>query len=189
MARKRPEYPAGLSDEAVDALIAEVKTPEQLDEVFRDLKRRLVERVLRAEVTQHLGYPESAGRRPGFDEKVLSLYARGLTVRELQAHLEECYQVPVSADVITRHGRRAAGGRRLAAAAARAGVHRRGLRRAAGEDPRRRAGAAQGGVSGAGRAAGRRQGGAGLLARADGGRRVLATRDGGVAGARRARTS
>ena len=65
MARKRPEYPAGLSDEAVDALIAEVKTPEQLDEVFRDLKRRLVERVLRAELTQHLGYPEGAGRPTG----------------------------------------------------------------------------------------------------------------------------
>lgn len=28
-------------------------------------------------------------------------YARGLTVRELQAHLEECYQVPVSPDLIT----------------------------------------------------------------------------------------
>ena len=38
---------------------------------------------------------------PGFDQKVLSLYARGLTVRELQAHLEECYAVPVSADLIT----------------------------------------------------------------------------------------
>ncbi|MBK7783149.1 MAG: transposase [Gemmatimonadetes bacterium] len=40
-------------------------------------------------------------RLPGFDQKVLSLYARGLTVRELQAHLEECYQVEVSPAVIT----------------------------------------------------------------------------------------
>ncbi len=40
-------------------------------------------------------------RLPGFDAKVLSLYARGLTVRELQAHLEECYQVEISPAVIT----------------------------------------------------------------------------------------
>ena len=45
--------------------------------------------------------PKGVRRLPGFDQKVLSLYARGLTVRELQAHLEECYQVPVSADVIS----------------------------------------------------------------------------------------
>ena len=45
--------------------------------------------------------PKGVRRLPGFDQKVLSLYARGLTVRELQAHLEECYQVPVSPDLIT----------------------------------------------------------------------------------------
>lgn len=45
--------------------------------------------------------PKGVRRLPGFDKKVLSLYARGLTVRELQAHLEECYAVPVSADMIT----------------------------------------------------------------------------------------
>lgn len=147
MARKRREWPGGLSDEAVDALVADVQTPAQLEAVFRDVKRRLVERVLRAELTQHLGYPDGAERPmgetnarngttpktvlteegalpldiprdrastftpllvpkgvrrlPGFDQKVLSLYARGLTVRDLQAHLEECYRVPVSADVIT----------------------------------------------------------------------------------------
>jgi putative transposase len=45
--------------------------------------------------------PKGVRRLPDFDQKVLSLYARGLTVRELQAHLEECYAVPVSTDVIT----------------------------------------------------------------------------------------
>jgi len=45
--------------------------------------------------------PKGVRRLPGFDAKVLSLYARGLTVRELQAHLEECYQVEVSPAVIT----------------------------------------------------------------------------------------
>jgi transposase-like protein len=29
----------------------------------------------------------------GFDDKILSLYARGLTTREIQGHLEEMYQV------------------------------------------------------------------------------------------------
>ena len=146
--RKRPaEDPATTA--ALDALLAGVTTPAELEDVFRAVKQRLVERVLEAELTEHLGYPpggtppgegpsrnarngttpktvltdagalplaiprDRAGsftpqfvpkgvrRLPGFDQKVLSLYARGLTVRELQAHLEECYQVPVSPDVIS----------------------------------------------------------------------------------------
>jgi transposase-like protein len=146
MARKKRVLPAGLTEEALTALTADVQTPEQLEDVFRGLKKALVERVLRAELTQHLGYAEGAERPdarnarngtspktvrtdegilpldiprdrastfaplfvpkgvrrlPGFDQTVLSLYARGLTVRELQAHLEERYQVPVSPDVIT----------------------------------------------------------------------------------------
>ena len=36
-----------------------------------------------------------ARRLPGFDETVLLLYARGLSTRQLQAFLEERYQVPV----------------------------------------------------------------------------------------------
>lgn len=146
MARK--QRPAGDPQEAaaLETLLAQVQTPEQLDAVFRRLKQRMVERVLEAELTAHLGYAPGAGRAPdgnarngtsaktvltdegalplaiprdragsftpafvpkgvrrlpGFDQKVLSLYARGLTVRELQAHLEECYQVEVSPAVIT----------------------------------------------------------------------------------------
>lgn len=41
-------------------------------------------------------------RLPGFDEKVISLYARGMTQREIQAHLEELYGISVSADLISR---------------------------------------------------------------------------------------
>ncbi len=40
-------------------------------------------------------------RFDGFDERVLSLYARGLSVREIQAHLEEIYGVAVSPDLIS----------------------------------------------------------------------------------------
>jgi len=45
--------------------------------------------------------PKHRRRLPGFDEKVISLYARGLTVREMQAHLSELYGVSVSPDLIS----------------------------------------------------------------------------------------
>jgi len=38
----------------------------------------------------------------GFDEKVISLYARGLTVREIKEHLAEIYGTEVSPDLISR---------------------------------------------------------------------------------------
>jgi transposase-like protein len=38
----------------------------------------------------------------GFDEKVISLYARGLTVREIQGHLAEIYGSEVSPDLISK---------------------------------------------------------------------------------------
>ncbi len=38
----------------------------------------------------------------GFDDKILSMSARGMTVREIRAHLEEIYAVEVSADLISR---------------------------------------------------------------------------------------
>jgi putative transposase len=147
MARARRPRVAGLTDEALDQLVSGVRTPAELDALFQGLKQAITERILRAELTEHLGYGEGAARPdgvanarngttpktvlteagalplaiprdrassfahqlvpkgvrrlPGFDQKVLSLYARGLTVRELQAHLEECYQVPVSPDLIS----------------------------------------------------------------------------------------
>lgn len=147
MPRRKRDLPAGLTEETLDALVAGVRTQAEFDVMFRGLKQAITERILRAELTEHLGYPEGDARPadttnarngttpktlltesgalpleiprdressfaprfvpkgvrrlPGFDQKVLSLYARGLTVRELQAHLEECYAVPVSADMIT----------------------------------------------------------------------------------------
>ena len=38
----------------------------------------------------------------GFDDKILSLYARGMTVRETQGHLLELYGTDVSPDLISR---------------------------------------------------------------------------------------
>jgi putative transposase len=40
-------------------------------------------------------------RLPGFDDKVISLYARGLSTREIQAHLREIYGAEVSPDLIS----------------------------------------------------------------------------------------
>ena len=41
-------------------------------------------------------------RLPGFDDKVISMYARGMTVREIRGHLEELYGIGVSPDLISR---------------------------------------------------------------------------------------
>jgi putative transposase len=38
----------------------------------------------------------------GFDDKILSLYGRGMTVREIQGHLTEIYGIDVSPDLISR---------------------------------------------------------------------------------------
>ena len=43
-----------------------------------------------------------ARRLPGFDEKVISLYARGMTTREIRAHVEELYGVTVSRELISK---------------------------------------------------------------------------------------
>jgi len=45
--------------------------------------------------------PKGRRRLDGFDEKVISLYARGMTTREIQAHLQELYGVEVSPSLIS----------------------------------------------------------------------------------------
>lgn len=45
--------------------------------------------------------PKHERQFDGFDDTILSLYARGLSVREIQAHLLEIYQVEVSTDLIS----------------------------------------------------------------------------------------
>src|SRR6185295_17651282 len=45
--------------------------------------------------------PKHERRFTGFDDKILALYARGLTVREIQAFLREMYAVEVSPDLIS----------------------------------------------------------------------------------------
>lgn len=46
--------------------------------------------------------PTHARRLAGFNEQVISLYARGMTVRDIQAHLAHIYGTEVSPDLISR---------------------------------------------------------------------------------------
>lgn len=40
-------------------------------------------------------------RLPGFDEKIVSMYARGMSTREIQGHLRELYGLDVSPDLVS----------------------------------------------------------------------------------------
>src|SRR5215471_13398453 len=140
-----------LSDEVIDELLAGARTEEEIvgpDGVLAQLTKRLVERALRAELTEHLGYephrepPGGVGntrngltgktlatehgpveikttrdrqgsfepqlvrkgqrRFEGFDDKILALYSRGLSTRDIEAHLAEIYGVKVGRDLICR---------------------------------------------------------------------------------------
>jgi len=46
--------------------------------------------------------PKGTTRLKGFNDRIISLYARGMTVRDVQSHLEEIYGVEVSPDLISK---------------------------------------------------------------------------------------
>src|SRR5207237_3589363 len=46
--------------------------------------------------------PEGAAALRGFDDKILALYSRGLSTRDIEAHLAEIYGVAVGRDLISR---------------------------------------------------------------------------------------
>jgi putative transposase len=140
-----------LSDELIDELLAGARTPEEItgpDGLLQRLTKRLVERAMAAELTDHLGYehgqapPGGTGnarngitaktihtghgsvrieqprdragsfepqivrkhqrRFEGFDDKIIAMYGRGMSVRDIQAHLAELYGVEVGHDLISR---------------------------------------------------------------------------------------
>src|SRR4051794_27480102 len=149
--RVSDEVGGRLSDELIDELLAGVRSEDEIvgpGGLLADLTRRLVERAMDAELTEHLGYehgqpppggvgntrngstpktlatehgsvrieaprdrrgsfapqivPKGKRRFAGFDEKIIALYARGLSVRDIRAHLEEIYGVQVGHDLISR---------------------------------------------------------------------------------------
>ncbi len=140
-----------LPDEVVDELLAGARSEEEIvgpGGLLSQLTKRLVERAMEVELTDHLGYeshlepPGGAGnarngttpetlitehepvqidtprdrngsfepqivrkrqrRFEGFDEKILVLYSRGLSTRDIEAHLAEIYGVKVGRDLISR---------------------------------------------------------------------------------------
>jgi putative transposase len=151
--RAAVELPDGspLSDEVIDQLLAGARTEEEIagpGGLLAQLTKRLIERALEVELTEHLGYEPHAeplggvgntrnGATPktliteqgpvplntprdrdgsfepkivrkrqrrfiGFDDKILALYSRGLSVRDIAAHLEEIYGVKVSRELISK---------------------------------------------------------------------------------------
>jgi putative transposase len=140
-----------ISDELLDELLAGASSEEEIagpGGLLGELTKRLVERAMEVELTDHVGYEphqEPAGgaenqrngtsskmlitehgqvridaprdrdgsfepkivrkrqrRFVGFDDKILALYSRGLSTRDICAHLEEIYGVQVSRDLISK---------------------------------------------------------------------------------------
>src|SRR5215467_15785088 len=46
--------------------------------------------------------PKHQTRFTGFDDKIISMYARGMTTREIEGHLKQIYGVDVSAGLISQ---------------------------------------------------------------------------------------
>ena len=140
-----------VSNEVIDELLAGASTEEEIagpGGLLAQLTKRLVERAMEVELTDHVGYephqepPGGAGntrngttpktlitehgkvqidaardrdgsfepkivrkrqrRFQGFDDKILALYSRGLSTRDIEAHLEEIYGVKVGRELISR---------------------------------------------------------------------------------------
>jgi putative transposase len=140
-----------LPDELIDELLAGARTEEQLvgpGGVLAGLTKRLLERAMEVELTDHLGYehgespPGGTGntrngstpktlatehgpveletprdrdasfepkivrkrqrRFEGFDDKIIALYSRGLSTRDIEAYLRDLYGVDVGRDLISR---------------------------------------------------------------------------------------
>ncbi len=153
--RGMAERPGGerIPDEVIDQLLAGALAREDGDRwsgriAGARLTKRLVERALEVELTDHIGFephqepPGGAGntrngkspktlvtehgrvgieaprdrdgsfepkivrkrqrRFEGFDDKILALYSRGLSTRDIEAHLEEIYGVRVGRDLISK---------------------------------------------------------------------------------------
>jgi Transposase, Mutator family len=134
-----------IKKDTLDDLLAgrDPKAVFSKDGLFDELKKALAERVLNAELDNHLDNEVAEGTRngrngsskktvltetakidiriprdregtfdpkliqryrrrfPGFDDRIVSMYTRGMTVREIQGHLLELYGLEVSPDLIS----------------------------------------------------------------------------------------
>jgi len=140
---KLPEIPK----ELIDQFLSGPMNAEAVNRATVAFKKALIERMLAAELSHHLGYPAGADKPPqaanhrngssekavltedgpvritiprdreglfepilipkherrftGFDNKITAMYARGMTVREIQAFLAEQYGTEVSPEFIS----------------------------------------------------------------------------------------
>jgi putative transposase len=139
------------TDELLDIFMKDYKKPEDLigeNGLLKQMTKRLLERAMRTELTEHLGYekhaptgknsgnsrnggykktitgdfgnldittprdrnstfepvilPKGETRFTGFDDKIISMYARGMTTRDIQGHLQEIYGIDVSPALISQ---------------------------------------------------------------------------------------
>jgi putative transposase len=141
-----------IKEELIDELLGsrEVKTQDDLfgkEGILKQLSKQLMERLLEAEMTNHLGYARHAieghnsgnsrngktkktvktgngdieiavprdresefepiliekrkSHLKGLDDQILSLYAKGMTVRDIHEHLSELYGTEISRDLIS----------------------------------------------------------------------------------------
>jgi putative transposase len=140
-----------LPDELIDQLLAGARSEEEIARpggLLGQLTKRLVERAMEVELTDHLGYehgdappggtantrngstpktlttehgpvpietprdrdgtfePRIVRKRQrrfeGFDDKIIALYSRGMSTRDIQAYLQDLYGVEVGRDLISR---------------------------------------------------------------------------------------
>ena len=145
--KERTQGRVKIKPELLDEALKEYRGPQDLEEIFKEFKKAVLERALGAELSQHLGYgkgedkPEhqtnhrngASGKRiltdqgrleievprnressfepqlikkgerrfSGFDDKIIAMYARVMTVREIQGYHEEMYGL-VSPDLISQ---------------------------------------------------------------------------------------
>jgi len=139
--------PPSIPKELIDQFVKGPMTAEAAAMASAAFKKALIERVLGAELSHHLGYavgadkpaevsnqrngvsgktlltddgplrievprdrdgsfeplliPKQERRFTGFDDKIVALYARGMTMREIQKFLFEQYSVEVSPELIS----------------------------------------------------------------------------------------
>jgi putative transposase len=117
--RKEPKIPDAILDQLLAG--ADPKTAFDPNGLLDELKKALAERALNAEMDHHLASEEPGNSRNGYgrktvvtdtaridlevprdrDDKIISMYARGMSTREITGHLRDLYGIDVSPDLIS----------------------------------------------------------------------------------------
>ncbi len=140
------EKKSNFSSESIEELVGKCATLEDLQDIFFDLKRVVVEKALQGEMNFNLGYhkynrsiwdnqrngsypkkvitehgemeisiPRDRNssfepqiikkgqnrRMPKLDDQIISIYARGMSIKDIQSHLYEIYATDISTEFIS----------------------------------------------------------------------------------------